>query len=62
MTTPAWKKALRDATTMEEAFAILGSLGGKARAKKLTPEKRSAIAKKASKARWDKHFKREQNV
>lgn len=31
-----------------------GLKGGKARAEKLTPEKRSAIAKKAAKARWDR--------
>jgi len=29
-----------------------GLKGGKARAKKLTPEQRSAIAKKAAQARW----------
>ena len=29
-----------------------GREGGKARAKKLSPEERSAIAKKAAKARW----------
>ena len=31
-----------------------GKKGGKARAKKLTPEQRSEIAKKAAKARWNK--------
>jgi hypothetical protein len=31
-----------------------GAKGGKARAAKLSPKKRSAIAKKAAKARWDK--------
>jgi hypothetical protein len=31
-----------------------GKKGGKARAKKLTPEQRSDIAKKAAKARWRK--------
>jgi hypothetical protein len=31
-----------------------GLKGGKARAEKLTPAKRSAIAKKAAKARWEK--------
>jgi len=30
----------------------LGRLGGKARASKLTKEERSAIARKAAKARW----------
>lgn len=31
-----------------------GKVGGKARAKKLTPEQRSEIAKKAASARWSK--------
>ena len=32
-----------------------GSKGGRARAKKLTPEQRKAIAQKAARARWNKH-------
>ena len=37
------------------ALGRLGGLkGGKARAKKLSPEKRKAIAVKAAKARWTK--------
>ena len=37
------------------ALGRLGGLkGGKARAKALTPEQRSEIAKKAAKARWSK--------
>ena len=37
------------------ALGRLGGLkGGKVRAKKLTPEERIAIAKKAAKARWSK--------
>ena len=32
----------------------LGSKGGKATAKKLTPEERKAAARKAAKARWSK--------
>ena len=36
-----------------------GLKGGKARAKKLTAEERSAIAKKAANARWDKTKQRE---
>lgn len=32
----------------------MGSKGGKNRAKKLTPEERTAIAKKAAAARWKK--------
>jgi len=31
-----------------------GHKGGKARAKKLSPSRRTAIAKKAAKSRWDK--------
>jgi hypothetical protein len=31
-----------------------GKIGGKARAKKLSPEKRAEIAKNAAKARWNK--------
>lgn len=31
-----------------------GKKGGKARAEKLTPEERKAIAQKAAKVRWDK--------
>jgi len=36
------------------AAVALGSMGGKARAKSLSPEKRKAIAKKAAKKRWAK--------
>jgi hypothetical protein len=37
------------------ALGRLGGLkGGKARAEKLSPKKRSAIAKKAAQARWEK--------
>ena len=39
--------------------AALGKLGGvkggKSRAKKLSPERRSEIARKAAKARWQRH-------
>jgi hypothetical protein len=35
-------------------FSALGKSGGTARAKKLTPARRKAIAKKAAKARWPK--------
>jgi hypothetical protein len=42
-----------------QALGKLGGLkGGKARAAKLSPERRTAIAKKAAKARWaTKHQK-----
>ncbi|MGZ2259587.1 histone H1 [Roseobacter sp. A03A-229] len=36
----------------DPAAKSLGSRGGKARAKKLTPEQRSEIAKKAAAKRW----------
>jgi hypothetical protein len=41
-----------DADPVKSAAAELGSRGGKARAEKLTPAKRRAIARKAAKARW----------
>ena len=37
-----------------EAAALLGKLGGKARAKRLTDEERSEAARKAVLARWAK--------
>lgn len=36
----------------DKAAQSLGRRGGKARAEKMTPEQRSAIAKKAAKKRW----------
>lgn len=36
----------------DKAAVELGRKGGRARAKRLTPERRSAIAQKAAKARW----------
>ena len=52
-------KVMRIATGEEEEVlperspaAELGSKGGKARAEKLIPAKRQAIARKAAKARW----------
>ena len=46
---PTTKKKAFDA----KALGRLGGLkGGKARAEKLTPERRSEIAKKAAQARW----------
>jgi hypothetical protein len=38
----------------DPAAVSLGSKGGKARAAKLSPAKRKAIAKKAAKRRWNK--------
>jgi hypothetical protein len=44
------------------ALGKLGaSKGGKARAAKLTPEQRSAIAKKAAHARWAKRRQQEES-
>jgi hypothetical protein len=37
---------------MERYASSFASLGGKARAKKLTPEQRREIARKAIQARW----------
>jgi len=42
------------------ALGRLGGLkGGKARAEKLSPKKRSQIAKKAAEARWSKVYKKQ---
>jgi hypothetical protein len=53
-------KVMRIATGEEEeeldraksAAAELGARGGKARAQKMTPQRRAEIARKAAKARW----------
>jgi hypothetical protein len=42
----------RDDTGKDKAAADLGRRGGKARAEKMTPERRSEIARKAAKRRW----------
>ena len=39
----------------DPAAKALGAKGGKARAKKLTPEQRSEIARKAAAKRWDRN-------
>lgn len=50
--------ATTESTGKNLAAMVLGSLGGKkggpARAKKLTPEQRSDIARRAAQARWQK--------
>ena len=38
----------------DPAAEALGAKGGKARAKKLTPERRSEIARKAAARRWER--------
>jgi hypothetical protein len=40
---------------LSSAAAELGRKGGKARAAKMTPERRKAIAQKAAAQRWKKH-------
>jgi len=54
-------KIMRIATGEEEdtvaassAGAALGKLGGQARARNMTPERRAEIAKKAAAKRWNK--------
>ena len=54
-------KVMRIATGEEQeeiapasAAATLGKLGGKARAVKMTPERRAEIAKKAAAKRWSR--------
>ena len=39
---------------IKDYFAKFGKQGGKARAKKLTPEQRKESARKAANARWKK--------
>lgn len=52
---PELEKPTETKTFDAKALGRLGGLkGGKARAEKLTPERRSEIAKKAAKARWGK--------
>ncbi len=41
-----------DVVTASSAGAALGKLGGAARARNLTPERRAEIAKKAAAKRW----------
>lgn len=44
----------------QELGRLGGKKGGKARAEKLTPERRSEIARKAARARWDKKRREEE--
>jgi hypothetical protein len=46
------KKRIIPSKVLSEALAEIGRRGGKKRAKKLTPEQRRVIAKKAADARW----------
>ena len=58
-TGPAEEPADKDQPEKNPAAVALGRLGGlkggKARAEKLSPKKRSQIAKKAAEARWGKN-------
>jgi hypothetical protein len=40
----------------------LGQLGGKARIKKITPERRQEIARNAARARWTKERRKKQSA
>jgi hypothetical protein len=44
-----------DVVTPASAGATLGKLGGQARARNMTPERRAEIAKKAAAKRWGKN-------
>lgn len=44
----------KDDEGKDKAAQSLGRRGGKARAEKMSPEQRSAIAKKAAKRRWER--------
>jgi hypothetical protein len=43
-----------DVVTAASAGATLGKLGGQARARNMTPERRAEIAKNAAAKRWEK--------
>ena len=43
-----------DVIPASSAGAALGKLGGKARARNMTPERRAEIARKAAAKRWEK--------
>jgi hypothetical protein len=46
---------------VSEAAKALGSRGGKARAKALSPEQRREIARKAIRARWERAGQQKSN-
>ncbi len=55
----------REEKSLKEYAALLGRRGGlkggKARAQKLSPERRKAIARKAARARWAREHAKEEN-
>jgi hypothetical protein len=50
----AWNAAPRPRTKKAVSRRRVSAMGGKARAAKLSPKRRKAIAQKAAKARWEK--------
>jgi hypothetical protein len=50
------------AVTRESILKELGRIGGKARAKKLSGERRSEVARIAARARWDKRGQQERQA
>lgn len=50
-------KSVKSLTDNQLTVAEMSSMGGKARAKKLTAEQRQGIAQKAARARWGKRRK-----
>lgn len=50
-------RSAADLLVFKRVLAEFASRGGKARAKKLTKQRRSEIARKASRARWGKKEK-----
>jgi hypothetical protein len=49
--------ASKNSDLIRRAAQLFGSLGGKARAKALTPAQRREIAQKAIRARWEREKK-----
>lgn len=50
------QEATGQSTQQSEAGRLGGLKGGKARAAKLTPERRREIARKAAEARWSRRY------
>jgi len=48
----SWRKRRKEQRLQKLFASWFASLGGKARAKKLSPERRSEIARAAARARW----------
>jgi hypothetical protein len=50
---------VKQSDAVREYFQRISKMGGKARARKMTPEQRKAVAQKAAQARWSKQRKKE---